>query len=105
MDSNYTLCMLVSWLLDGFAYMQSASGVHVASVCILLFVVNCQVAGVLEESVLYDKHQAAAAAAMASFKRNAMGEPELLKEFEERLAKGKCWFAVLLALGSALGDD
>jgi hypothetical protein len=61
------------------------------------------VAGVLEESVLYDKHQAAAAAAMASFKRNAMGEPELLKEFEERLAKGECWFAALSLLRLVLG--
>lgn len=45
-------------------------------------------AGVIEESALYDKHTAAAAAALGSFKRHAMGEPELVKEFEERLTKG-----------------
>lgn len=49
----------------------------------------CQVAGVIEESALYDKHTAAAAAALGSFKRHAMGEPELVKEFEERLTKGE----------------
>jgi hypothetical protein len=47
-----------------------------------------QVAGITEESALYDKHQAAAAAALAGFKSSAMGEPELVTEFEERLAKG-----------------
>lgn len=46
-------------------------------------------AGITEESALYDKHQAAAAAALAGFKRAAMGEPELVKEFEERLTKGR----------------
>jgi hypothetical protein len=47
------------------------------------------VAGVTEESALYDRHTAAAAAALGSFKRAAMGEPELVKEFEERLTKGE----------------
>lgn len=46
-------------------------------------------AGITEESALYDKHQAAAAAALAAFNRAAMGEPELVKEFEERLSKGE----------------
>lgn len=46
-------------------------------------------AGITEESALYDKHQAAAAAALAGFKSSAMGEPELVTEFEERLAQGE----------------
>lgn len=42
----------------------------------------------MEDSVLYEKHKAAAAAALATFSRDAMGEPELVKEFEEKLHKG-----------------
>lgn len=55
-------------------------------------------AGVTEESALYDKHQAAAAAALTAFSKAAMGEPELVKEFEDRLKKGRVrQHALLLA--------
>lgn len=57
---------------------------------VLLAVVLCrlQVAGITEEAALYDQHQAAKAAALAVFVDAAMGEPELVKEFEKRLEKG-----------------
>lgn len=48
-----------------------------------------QAAGVTEESALYERHQAAAEAALATFRTGAMGEPELVQEFEERLRKGE----------------
>jgi len=57
---------------------------------LFLNVVLCrlQVAGITEEAALYDQHQAAKAAALAVFVDAAMGEPELVKEFEKRLEKG-----------------
>lgn len=48
-----------------------------------------QVDGILEDSDLYAKHKAAATAALTAFNHAAMGEPELVKEFEERLNKGR----------------
>lgn len=51
--------------------------------------VYLQVDGIIEDADLYAKHKAAATAALTAFNHAAMGEPELVKEFEERLNKGR----------------
>lgn len=49
-----------------------------------------QVGSITEESVLYEKHQAALDAALTAFRASAMGDPDLIQEFEEKLRKGMC---------------
>jgi hypothetical protein len=52
-------------------------------------VLRPQVAGINDEAALYEKHQAAVAEALAVFKSGAMGDPEMLAEFETKLRNGE----------------
>jgi hypothetical protein len=63
---------------------------------------HLQVEGIHEDSDLYAKHKAAATAALTAFNHAAMGEPELVKEFEERLNKGRAAAKCMLCMPSIL---
>jgi hypothetical protein len=51
---------------------------------------HTQVAGITEDQALFEKYQTARDAAMGAFGASAMGEAEMVKEYEEKLTKSEC---------------
>jgi hypothetical protein len=61
------------------------------------------VSSITEDQELLEVYQAARDAAMAAFAAAAMGEPDMVKEYEEKLTKRE--WCVVVALAVVACDD